>query len=158
MKPVAATALLLFLACATGAGARVGETLDQLKTRYGRPSQQPRKGLVGWLFETTDDGQLLYTATINTKGISIAEGLKPYRGAPFTEDDAKGFIDMQIAPYRGSKTLLPVIPGQKYVFAGKDFVCGDTEAVIVDDENGILIVWNRGTSPSVMAVGREMIH
>ena len=159
MKRFHTAALLACLTLATTGQARLGETLDQLKEHLGRPEPLLRKDANSavWFFEG-EDGQLLYTVTFNAKGESIAEGLKPLKRARFPQDMVQGFIDSQTAPYRGSKTIRTVQPGEKYRFAGKALVCGEQEVVVVDDPNGLLIVWTRDGIPSVMAVRPEMVQ
>jgi len=155
---------LLFLLLAgllfTPAHARLGETLAQLKQRYGSPAPQARRdpGSAAWFFEG-EDGELVFSVTFNAKGESIAEGLKPLKRARFPQNTVQDFIDLQMAPYRGSKTLRSFNkPGEKYTFAGKTLDCGEQESVIVDEPNGILIVWTRAGLPSVMAVRPEMLR
>lgn len=139
--------------------ARLGDTLDQLKARYGKPEQQaqPRKDTAVWLFEV-EDGQLIFSVTFDAKGRSIAEGLRPVKRAIFTKDIAQDFIQGQIASFRESKTLRTCKPGEKYQFAGQVFTCADGELAIVDDANGVLIVWAQKGVPSVMAVTHAMVQ
>lgn len=141
------------------AHASLGETLDQLKSRWGKPEQQqqPRKDQAVWLFEV-DDGQLLYSVTFDAKGHSIAEGLRPLKRASFTKDIAQDFIQGQIARIRDSKTLRTCKAGDKYQFAGQVFTCADGEVAIVDDVNGVLVVWTQKGVPSVMAVSHVMVQ
>jgi len=143
----------------TTAHARLGETLAQLKARYRDPLPQAHRdpGSAVWLFEG-DDGQLVYTVTFNAKGLSIAEGLKPLKRALFPRDTVQDFIDMQLEPYRGSKTTRTLKPGEQYTFAGKTMVCGEQESVVMDEPNGVLIVWNRSGLPSVIAIRPEMLQ
>jgi hypothetical protein len=157
-RPMKKFLLLLFCSGAilTTGHARLGESLTKLKEHFGKPQPQAQKDAVFWLFEG-EDGQLVYTVTLNAKGVSIAEGLKPLKFARLTRENAENFIDGQLGPHRGSKTARTVNPGEKYVFAGKSFVCAEQEYVIVDDANGILIVWTKGGLPYVMAVSPEMI-
>lgn len=137
--------------------AALGETLDQLKTRWGKPEQQaqPRKDQAIWLFEV-EDGQLMYSVTFDASGHSIAEGLRPIKRAIFTKDIAQDFIQGQIARFRDSKTLRTFKAGEKYQFGGQAFTCGDGEVAIVDDPNGVLIVWTQKGVPSVMAISHAM--
>jgi hypothetical protein len=133
--------------------------MDQLKARYGRPEQQqqPRKDIAVWLFEA-EEGQLIYNVTFDAKGHSIAEGLRPVKRAIFTADTAQDFIQGQIAPFRNSKTLHTYKSGEKYQFAGQVFTCAPQEVVIVDDVNGVMIVWVQKGVPSVMAVAPTMVQ
>jgi len=151
--------LSFVLLSAVPAGATLGETLEQLKSRLGKPEQQaqPRKDMAVWLFEV-DDGQLIYNVTFNAQGRSIAEGLRPLKRAIFTKDTAQDFIQNQIAPFRDSKTLHTYHPGKKYQFAGQLFTCPEQEIAIVDDVNGVMIVWVQKGVPSVMAVTAEMVR
>ena len=148
--------LLLGLTAAT-AQARLGETLSQLKTQFGSPESQSRKNVAVWFFEI-QDGRMIYTVTFNAKGLSIAEGLKPVKSALFTADIAQNFIDAQVGPYRNSKTLRTLGPGEKYTFAGQALTCGAQENVIVDEANDFLIIWTRTGLLAVMAVRREMMR
>jgi hypothetical protein len=153
--------LLLVLALAVlatvPATARLGETVADLKKRFGRPELESRKDNVFWLFEG-DNGQLLYTVTLNAAGRSIAEGLKPHKRARFHDQDALVFIDAQLAPLEGSKTLHTLKPGEHYRFAGQEFVCAQDEQVTVDEPNGLLLIWNKSVNPAVMVVSPEMFQ
>ncbi len=157
MKAATLLTLACTLAFAPSAPARLGETLSQLKQRYGKPGDMPRKDVAMWLFEATD-GQLLFTATFNNRGVCIAEGLKPIKHAVFTTDDAEGFIDLQFGDDRGTPAVRTVEKGAKYIFAGKEFVCAEGETVLIDEQRGILVVWTRTATPAVMAVSREMLQ
>jgi hypothetical protein len=149
-------AALILSAAAISAHARLGESLAKLKEQFGKPQPQAQKDTAFWLFEA-EDGQLVYTVTFNAKGVSIAEGLKPLKFARLTRETAENFIDGQLGPLRQSKTARTINPGEKYTFAGKPFVCAENEYVIVDDPNGLLIVWTKSALPYVMAVSPEMI-
>lgn len=157
-RSLLAIALLASLILTTGQ-ARLGETLAQLKERYGKPAPQARKdpGSAVWFFEG-EDGELAFSVTFNAKGESIAEGLKPLKRARFPQDAVDNFLDLQMAPYRGSKTTRTVKPGEKYTFAGKTLVCAEQESIVVDEPNGILIVWTHTGLISVMAVRPEMLR
>lgn len=152
-------AALVFIAATATSHARLGETFDTLKGRLGKPAPQARKDTSAavWFFEG-QDGELIYTVTFNAKGVSIAEGLKPSKYAMFLQNTVRDFIDGQLAPYRDSKTTRVVKPGEKYIFGGQGYVCGEQEQVIVDDPNEILIVWAKGGLPSVIAVRPEMMQ
>lgn len=149
--------LLLAALAFAPASARLGETLDQLKERYGRPEPEARRGNFIWLFEG-DDGALLYTVTFNAEGRSIAEGLKPYKRARFTDNNALDFIETQLAQWNGSPTMRTLKPGDKYRFAGQDFVCGKLEHVVVDEPKGILLIWTKKVDPAVIIVTPEMFN
>ena|ERR1035437_5616165 len=141
------------------AQARLGEKLDALKKRYGKPVPQERtnKSVATWLLEG-EDGALIYTVTFDAKGRAVAEGLKPDRYAKFSDETIRGFIDMQLAPYRDSKTLRNVKVGEQYSFGGKKFVVAREETVFVDEANDFLVVLTAGGAPSVMAVTHVMIQ
>jgi len=143
----------------TSVHARLGENLAQLRLRYGKPAPQERRDPTSavWFFEG-EDGQLAFSVTFNAKGESIAEGLRPLKRARFPEGTVQDFIDLQTDPYRGSKTLRAVKSGEKYTFAGKPMVCGEQESVVVDEVNGILVVWTHTGLTSVMAVRPEMLR
>ena len=134
------------------ARARLGDTLDVLKKRYGTPAPQERRNpnSAVWFFEG-EDGQLAYSVTLDAHGKSIAEGLKPVGYAIFSRNTVQNFIDGQIGPFRNSKTLRSVSPGEKYTFGGKIYTCEVKETVLVDDANDVLIVWSRSAVPTVIA-------
>lgn len=151
--------LLLTLTClllaVAPAQARVGESIAEIRKRYGKPQGQPDGRTTFWMFEN-DFGAMNYTVTVNDKGISIAEGLKPYRRTNFTAQDAETFIGMQFAG-RPAEDRKVFAPGQAYRFGGQDFVCGVHEHVVVDETAGILLIWIKSDPPSVLAVAPEML-
>ena len=100
----------------------------------------------------------MYTVTFDPKGKSIGEGMKPVRYAKFTQATVQTFIDMQLVPYRDSKSLRGCKSGEKYVFGGREYIVGVDETVIVDDPNDLLIVWKQGAGASVMAVRHIMMQ
>ena len=152
----AAFALLFALTAASGF-ARVGEPLAKLKERFGKaPDPQSPKGMAIWFIESID-GALVYTVTLNAKGISIAEGIKPLKRAQLTTDIAQDFINDQLVLLKDSKTARRVLPGEKYEFAKQLFVCAENEFVMVDEPRDLLIIWSRAGIPTVMAVTREML-
>jgi hypothetical protein len=150
--------VLLATAAALPASARLGDTLSDLKKRYGSPAPQERsvKDSAFWLFEG-DDGQLMYTVTFNARGQSIAEGLKPLRRARFGRSVAMNFIDGELAPIADSKTTRVLKPGEQYHFAGRTFACGAKEYVVVDEPQGVLIIWTQEGVPSVLVLAPEMM-
>ena len=148
--------LLLVGLLASSAQARLSETLSEIKKRYDSPAAQTRDNAT-WLFEG-EDGQLVYTVTFDAKGRSIAEGFKPVKRARFTKENALGFIEMQLAPYHDSKTLRIIPAGEKYRFAGQDFVCDPNEYVVLDEPRGLLLIWSQVVNPAVMVVAPEMFH
>lgn len=152
--------VIALLAClsVTTSHARLGETIAQLRERFGSPAPQIKKDDTSavWFFEI-QDGQLAYTVTFNAKGESIAEGLKPLKRALLGRDHAMNFVDGQLLPYRDSPTKHVVKPGEKYTFGGKEFICLKEEYVVVDEPNRILVVWTHTGLISVLAVSPEMI-
>lgn len=153
------TLALLASLVVTTSQARLGETLAQLKARYGRPAPQERKDprSAVWFFEG-EEGELAFSVTFDAKGLSIAEGLKPLKQARFPANTVEDFFDLQMEPSRGSKTSRTVKPGEKYTFAGKTFICAEQESVVVDEPNALLIVWTHTGLTSVMAVRPEMLR
>ena len=154
---------LLFLALPLVAAplrAALGETLEDLKKRFGPPfrQEQPQKGMEMWFIETELTHRLVYTVTFNAEGRSIAEGLKPVRRAVMTAKHAQDFIDSQLAMRPDATTTRNVKPGEKYAFAGQSFTCGEHETVLLDEKNDFMIVWNKGNAPLVMAVRSEMFR
>jgi hypothetical protein len=148
-------AVLILALCGLPAHARLGETQDDIRKQFGKAGGQPRKESAFWLIEGAD-GLLNSTVTFNAEGRSIAEGLKPVRRARFTEADARSFIESQLLPWEDSPTLRTLKPGEKYSFAGQDFVCAKNEQVAIDEANGVLVIWTKATS--VMAVTAEMLQ
>ena len=140
------------------APARLGETLAELKKRYDSPAPQMRRDTSNatWLFDEDDSGQLAYSVTFNAAGRSIAEGLKPVKRARFPKDTALDFIEQQLAPFHDSKTQRILKTGEKYRFAGRDFVCGKDEYVVLDEPRGLLLIWSQVVNPSVMIVSPEI--
>jgi hypothetical protein len=146
--------LLVFAACLLLPGiasARLGETLGQLKERFGRPEPQTQKNVALWFFEA-EDGRLAYSVTFDAHGHSIAEGIKPVKRARLTEEMAEEFIRAQLAVFGDSKTARTLKPGERFVFAGQQFTVGENEQTILDEPRGYLIVWIRGLAPSIMVV------
>ena len=150
-------AALLLVVAATPAHARLGETLDKIKERFGKPQPQTRKDAYVWTFEATEGGLLIYTVTFDPKGRSVAEGIKPFKNAVFSAEVAQNFINYQLETNKDSKTLRIIKPGEKYRYGNKDFVCAEHEYVVVDELNGVLLVWNRDGIPSVIVVRPEMV-
>ena len=150
--------LLLAVLGAVAADARLGETMGDLKKRFGSPvpATQARKDQAFWVFEG-DDGQLMYSVTFNAKGQSIAEGLKPLKRARFNRTIALDFIDSESVVLGNSKTTRELKPGDVYGFGGKKYVCGEQEYVVVDEPRGVLIIWSQGGIPNVLVLAPEMM-
>ncbi|MBA4136165.1 MAG: hypothetical protein C0518_02470 [Opitutus sp.] len=142
---------------ATTAHARIGESGADLRKRFGRPESQPSKDVLVWLIEEPS-GALLYTVTLDDRGISIAEGLKPFRQAALSEQSARNFIKDQLSMLADPRTARAVKPGESYVFGGETLSCGEHEQVIVDDANNLLVIWATRPMPSVMAATHEMMQ
>jgi hypothetical protein len=156
MRRLAAFLLLALLAAAPLA-ARVGERGADLRKRFGKPEATPNRHTIVWLIEAPA-GALLYTVTLNDAGVSIAEGLKPYRRAVMSERSARDFIADQLAGRDSSPTLRTVKTGEPYTFGGEAFVCNEDELVYVDDANDVLIIWTQRPIATVMAVTKEMVQ
>ena len=149
--------LLFSAALVAPAPARVGEPLAKIKAHFGKsPDPQSPKNMAVWFIESTN-GALVYTVTLNAKGVSIAEGIKPLKRAVLTTEIAQDFIRDQMVLLKDSKTARVVPPGEKYEFAKQSFVCAENEFVMLDEPNGLLIIWSRAGTPSIMAVTREMM-
>jgi hypothetical protein len=157
MSPRLLFLLLLAVGLATPGQARLGETLAELTKRYDRPRSQTAKDNASWLFEV-EDGALLYSVTFDAGGRSIAEGLKPIKRALFSKKTIMGFIEGELLAFPDSPTRRIVSAGEKYRFANQEFTCGKDEYVMLDEPNGLLLVWNQGKEPSVMVVGPEMFQ
>lgn len=143
------SAVVAFLVLATTAPAFLGDTVDDIAKHRGRPSGKPDRNKALWLFEG-NDGQLAYAVRFDDKGRSIAEVLKPALvGRTLHADIVGDFIKAQIAPVKDSPTLLEPKVGEKYKFAGREFVVDKNEYVLVDAPKGILVMWVQGSVPSV---------
>ncbi|MDB6165963.1 MAG: hypothetical protein JWQ83_1103 [Lacunisphaera sp.] len=158
MKPTRYFLFLFFAFAAISAQARLGETLAQLREHFGTPPdpKSPR-GMVVWFVESVD-GPLVYTVTLNAKGISIAEGMKSVKRGIMTQKIVQDFLEDQMTLTRDSKTARVVPPGEKYEFAKTAYTCGEKEWVLVDDTRGVLLIWSRAGTQSVMAVTHEMMQ
>jgi hypothetical protein len=49
----------------------------------------------------------------------------------------------------GSKTTKVPEPGTKYTFAGQTLTVAENEFVVVDEPRGFVLVWVKGSLPSV---------
>lgn len=142
-------ACLCFAALATSAHAFLGDTLAQITKHRGKPAGQPDKNKAVWLFEGGDE-QVAYAVKFDPAGKSIAETLKPARtGSPLHSEIAVDFIKAQRATLGHSKTVREPALGEKFTFAGQEFAVGKDEYVILDDAQGFLLVYVRGSLPSV---------
>jgi hypothetical protein len=155
--PVFLALVALTLAAVPFAYARLGDTDDALRKRFGRPEAQPAKNILVWLIEEPA-GALLYTVTFDDRGRSIAEGLKPYRNAALTEQSARNFIADQISVLAEPSTARLVKPGESYTFGGETLSCGPDEHIIVDDAHDLLVIWTKDRNASVMAATHEMMR
>jgi hypothetical protein len=150
------TPLLLAVAAIPGF-ARIGDPVAKFTERFGKgPERESPKGMAVWFIESID-GPLVYTVTLNAKGVSIAEGIKPLKRAILTAKIAQDFLDEQMTLLKDSKTARVVKPGEKYEFAKQSFVCAEGEYVVLDGAQGLLIVWVRNGIPSVMAITKEIL-
>ncbi|MES1168604.1 MAG: hypothetical protein ABUL61_05495 [Oleiharenicola lentus] len=151
-------AALLTVWGAVAADARLGDTLADLKKTFGSPvpMTQSRKDQAFWLFEG-EDGQLMYSVTFNPQGRSIAEGLKPLKRARFDRNTVLDFIDSELAAIRNSKTKRNLKASEVYQFAGKNYICGDQEYIVIDEPNGFLVIWSQAGVPNVLVLSPEMM-
>lgn len=143
----------LCLCAAPRASAVLGATLPEItKHRGKKPDGQPDKDRAVWTFEG-NDGLLLYAVKFGADGRSIYEQLKPGQiGRSLHAEIVKDFIKGQIGHLEKSPTLLEPKPGEKYTFAGKELVVAQNEYVLVDAPNNVLVLWIRGSLPSVTAI------
>jgi len=148
---------LVAIAAASPGLARIGDPVAKLTERFGKgPERESPKGMAVWFVESID-GPLVYTVTLNAKGVSIAEGIKPLKRAILTTKIAQEFLEDQLVLLKDSKTTRVVKPGEAYEFAKQSFVCAEGEYVVLDEAQGLLLVWVRTGIPSVMAVSKEML-
>lgn len=140
---------LLFATSAASAHAMLGETLAQITKHRGKPAGQPDKTKAVWLFEGGDE-QLVYAVKFDPAGKSIAETLKPGRtGSPLLSEIALGFIKGQRSVLGDSKTTREPALGETFTFAGQTFSVAKDEYVVLDETRGFLLVYVRGSLPSV---------
>ena len=164
MRPARFLTLLLLAAGMATIPARavLGETASDLQKRFGRPDPTLQQGLhkqvIIWAIETPQGERLIYTVTFNSKGISIAEGIKPGRRAVLTDALAQNFVENQLAVRRDETTTQQPRPGEKYKFAGQEFTRAANEEVWVDEASDFMIVRVKGKEPLVMAVRAEMLR
>jgi hypothetical protein len=109
-----------------------------------------------WLIEERG-GPLMYTITVNEKGVSIAEGLKPIKQSPLPDELAQSFMKEQLSAFPDSTTVRTPKSGESYSIGGQSFVCTESEFVALDEPNGLLVVWARTNPKSVMAVTKEWL-
>ena len=141
--------VLCILCAAASASAFLGDTLADITKHRGKPSGKPDKNKALWLFEG-GDGQMAFAVRFDEHGKSIAETLKPALiGRILHTEIVTDFIKAQVAPLQGSPTLRTVKVGEKYTFAGQTLGVADDEYVIVDEPRGFLLVWVKGSVPSV---------
>lgn len=146
------SSLLCVLCAAASASAFLGDTVDDIAKHRGKPAGKPDRHKALWLFEG-NDGQLAYAVRFDDAGKSIAEVLKPALiGRTLHPDIVGDFIKAQIERVKDSPTLLTPKIGEKYMFAGREFVVADNEFVTLDAPHGILVVWVKGSVPSVTVI------
>jgi hypothetical protein len=145
---LSAAAFAFIVLAATGS-AHLGNTLADIEKMRGKPAGKPDKNKAIWLFEG-NDGQLVYAVKFDADGRSIAETLKPgLIGRGLHIEIASDFIKAQMEILEGSKTTRVLEPGTKYTFAGQALSVAENEFVVVDEPRGFLLVWVKGSLPSV---------
>jgi hypothetical protein len=151
LRFLAVTCFSLFVLAAS-ASAHLGSTLADIEKSRGKPAGRPDKTKALWLFEG-NDGQLAYAVKFDKDGKSIAETLKPALiGRSLHEEIASDFVRAQMEVLEGSKTTQVIEPGKAYTFAGQNLTVAENEYVVVDEPRGFLLVWVRGSLPSVTVV------
>lgn len=144
--------LLLAAALLVTSHARLGDTMADIIKHRGKPAGQPEKNKAVWAFEG-DDGMLLYAVRFDDKGRSIAETLKPGQlGHRLHSEFVLDFIKAQREVLGGSKTVRELNPGDKFTFAGQQLAVAENEYVVLDEPRGFLLVWVRGSLPSVTVI------
>ena len=145
--------ILLFTgALAATASARLGDTLAEITKHRGKPVGKPEKNKAAWAFEG-DDGVLIYAVRFNAEGRSIAETLKPGQlGHRLHSEFVLDFIKAQREILGDSKTVRELNPGDKFTFAGQQLAVAENEYVVLDEPRGFLLVWVRGSLPSVTVI------
>ncbi len=153
LRPKTLCFILLFTgALVVTSPAMLGDTLAQISKHRGKPAGQPEKNKAVWLFEG-NDGQLAYAVRFDAEGRSIAETLKPgLIGRQLHSDIVTDFIKAQRAVLGDSQTVRELNPGEKYTFAGQALVVANNEYIVLDEPRGFLLVWVRGSLPSVTVI------
>lgn len=142
-------ACLCFAVLATTGSAFLGDTLADITKHRGKPSGKPDKHKALWLFEG-NDGQLAFAVRFDKDGRSIAETLKPgLIGRSLHSEIVLDFVKAQVATLNGSPTMRVVKVGEKYTFGGQTLGVAEDEYVILDEPKGFLLVWVKGSVPSV---------
>lgn len=149
---LAAAGFLSAAAFVAPAHARLGDTFADITKHRGKPAGKPDKNKAVWAFEG-DDGMLLYAVRFDEAGRSIAETLKPGQlGHRLNSEFVLDFIKAQREVLEGSKTTRELATGEKYTFAGQQLAVAANEYVVVDEPRGFLLVWVRGSLPSVTVI------
>ena len=144
--------LLLAAALLVTSHARLGDTLAEITKHRGKPVGKPEKNKAAWAFEG-DDGVLIYAVRFNAEGRSIAETLKPGQlGHRLHSEFVLDFIKAQREILGDSKTVRELAVGEKYTFAGQNLAVAQNEYVVLDEPRGFLLVWVRGSLPSVTVI------
>ena len=144
--------LLLAAALLVTSHARLGDTMADIIKHRGKPVGKPEKNKAAWAFEG-DDGVLIYAVRFDDKGRSIAETLKPGQlGHRLHSEFVLDFIKAQREVLGGSKTVRELNPGDKFTFAGQQLAVAENEYVVLDEPRGFLLVWVRGSLPSVTVI------
>lgn len=144
--------LLVAVFAATTSSAFLGDTLADITKHRGKPSGKPDKHKALWLFEG-NDGQLAYAVRFDANGRSIAETLKPALiGRSLHSEIVVDFVKAQVATLQGSPTMRTVKVGEKYTFGGQTLGVAEDEYVILDEPKGFLLVWVKGSVPSVTVI------
>ena len=141
--------IVLAVALVAPATARLGDTIADITKHRGKPAGKPEKNKAVWAFEG-DDGMLLYAVRFDAEGRSIAETLKPGQlGHRLNGEFVLDFIKAQREVLGDSKTVRELAVGEKYTFAGQPLAVAQNEYVVLDEPRGFLLVWVRGSLPSV---------
>lgn len=147
-----------FLLLVSSASAYLGSTLADVEKSRGKAAGRPAKNKAVWLFEG-NDGQLVYAVKFDENGRSIAETLKPALiGRTLHIEIASDFIKSQMTVLEGSKTTKVPEPGTKYSFAGQTLSVAENEFVVVDEPRGFLLVWVKGSLPSVTVLAPQAVR
>jgi len=142
--------LISILGSAT-ALARVGESFEGITARLGEPGiEQVNKDTFGWSLDNRDSHYLV--AVFNGKGRSVAEQVKSLDGPLEKEQIMKFFhsVNRQLTE-KDFNSNRPVI------FAGFRLDFGRTARTYLDEANGLLYVWERGTNPSASIYNKKGI-
>ena len=127
----------------------IGESYGTILKRLGPPNvEQHEKGLYAWALD--DRANLFRILFFNDGGTCVAEQLRAYGGA-LTLDKAFSLFQY----YLGLVVSIDFAQRGKAEFAGMSLDFGPDAIAHVDEEKGILCVWEKGERPTASVYTEE---